>query len=425
MFKKKNLDDFKSGSTDLVGSISEYLEDEEVEDDNIKLSDDYDYYDEKNDLDNYSLNDMPDDIVSIDEEEQPVSNDEENENEEEEKVAPEAPVETPKKKRGRPAKPKAQIIDKTTNDNDDDNSDNSNNNDDNDDVEPELPVVQQTPWTKKLLNLVGEDEGSINQFDIEFKYKRLYDPSNIKSPYYACFRKLKSANDTWETNNGLLSKSYLVADLEKLVENIKESIDIEKERVLDDKKFIIKWAGSTSFNVQMFDKNPIEKKLFSIFSGVKDIKDITNNISINVINSYGGKRILSAEYVINYMLDGKVYYDYFTLFKFRKGMPHKGALNSISSDLMGIQNIYEKCYKCLNNYRDLEKMDKFIKTISAKLKKKSRQRLLDIWNKLPDGTKNMYCLLFILSLVLSENFDVSRYSSISPIVSNFIESIVK
>ncbi len=275
----------------------------------------------------------------------------------------------------------------------------------------------------------------IEQMGYTYHYKPIKDPNNEDTGYFSChcnpenalihFPDPKNADNIlskpkFKTNNICLSKKYVIADVEKYVECLKDEVAVSDEYSISS-PFYLFWRGKTKIKMPSVFEDSIMQRIFEMFTGVdtKEFDKFKNHVEISVCNRYDGKSSIRLNYVINLKAvdeKGESYNfkDYFTLNLHGFKIPHTyGKFDKIVSNLNSLKEYINTDYQIMSNYvpTDIE-----IYKISTKLKKGDAKRYRQEWDSIPIDQKNLLISLLMASCYLNKNFNVNSYVELQPIV---------
>jgi hypothetical protein len=268
-------------------------------------------------------------------------------------------------------------------------------------------------WTSSLSDVT--DSFTLKDFDAEFVYRRIIDPSNEKSNYFNVFCKVKDKKTNkfkWVTHNGSLSKQYVVASMERYARNIVPKLKIIEEPKFYHDKFKSIWSVKTDSEIDLFDDEE-SKIVFGIISGIAidKIDEIKSNISVLLSNSYDGSKALRMDYNISTtaLIDNNLYSlrDFFSLSRFGYYITHKSKLLNINAE---ISDIKDQMKGDIEKLKLIDKnIDKIAEGVAKIFYKKSKMKFESYWENLVDSYKNLYYLLLIASIVLNEDYSILEY----------------
>jgi len=303
--------------------------------------------------------------------------------------------------------------------------------------EKKPPVTSETKkkkyakWANPLLNIANSYE--FTEFGLQtYKYRVVKNPDNEETRFIDCFcndvkSKGKKKNITWHTSPTHLTKKYVVVKLEEFVEELKTAVnaDLSSDPIINHIPFFITYSQKLNTDsIDVFD-DETSKIVFAMISSLSmdTLNQIDSNVDVLVSNGYGGNNTLRLDVVLsaNTQVDGTNLdmRDYFTLSKKSYNVRHMSTLSGFKPIIENIQDeIRESTYAFKAYTKDI---DKIVKTISEKFKKKSKELYLKLWSNLVDDYKNLYYAFLIASVCLHKNYEIKTYFNIR----SYVDSVAK
>lgn len=305
-----------------------------------------------------------------------------------------------------------------------------------------LSAVKQQPvvfdWGMKLMSS-GTEDLTITEFDKQtYVYKHITNPAGEQTGFYSCHcndnnKKDDDGNLIWVTRNQCLSKHYIVAKVDQLVDSIKETIKVTNEDIKTS-PFVLNWRGCTTKHIDCFENN-IENALFNIVSGIdfeKEFKDVNSEINLSLLNSYDGRSSIYLDFIINMKFendngDVKSFKDYFTLSHKKNRVSHKGSISEISSNLENISEFIDDEVEVLKNYSPKNFAESVIDKIAAKMKDGNKKTYLSLWKTVGNSKKynNLFYALLIASYCLSINYSSGQHSNLRSVIDTLVNDAHK
>lgn len=289
-------------------------------------------------------------------------------------------------------------------------------------------------WGVKLINS-GDNDLIIEEFGKQkYVYKHIKDPLGNNTGYFSCHcnnnnQKDDKGNLIWYTKNQCLSKHYIVARVEELINNLKNKITIKDEKLYHS-PFTVSWVGKTNHKLKLFN-NKYEQAIFDILmfeDSEKEYSNLSNQIDMSVLNSYDGRSSIRLNYSVKMAIkdsDGKKsdFVDYFTLSLRSNKVSHKGNLDEIKSSLSSIDENLENDINILKSYSP-KKFEDDVKTIASKLKEGKKAEFLSEYEKIKNkkNYNNLFYVLLLLSKHLNDSYSSHQHLILIPVVDKIIKN---
>jgi hypothetical protein len=297
----------------------------------------------------------------------------------------------------------------------------------------EIEIPESSPKPDKNFTTRLEKATTITEFGLqEYSYLPILDPDKSETGYFSCHTRdisNKEKSENWKTAAAVLSKRYKVVNLEKIINVIRADTELINKENLKREGFLLSWHGEIEGTFKVFDSREASI-IFSILTGhePKDFEKATTTAKLAITNSYHGKKSLTADFILDNMVLIKKKQmnvpDFFTLLHKSSRAIHAGSLiDDVNSEITKIQEYINDCKRMLKGHRD--NIDQFMEKIQAKLGKKDRSNIIDLWEAVPSDHKNMFLALLIISYVLGNNYSIETHAQIRPIVSSEINKLYK
>jgi len=287
------------------------------------------------------------------------------------------------------------------------------------DVEEKTESSGIDSWTFPLSSI--KDEKEIKEFDLQtYIYRRQTDPAGVKTNYFECFCKDSRNPNSWVPTNGLLSKRYIIANIENLTKELKKEVKVVGDPIIHHEPFFLNYSMKTETELKMFDTDE-SKFIFQLLTGIDEleIKKIKSIAQIMISNAYNGTKSIRVDYNIksSTTINDNTYnfVDFFTLGKYNKRLTHlSGGLGVVSSGMEHIDDYVKKSKTVLKSVTS--NMDTIISNIKSKLRRENKQVFSTFIDNLPNEYKNLFYVLMLTSLTLSRDFSPKEHFAISTYV---------
>lgn len=293
-----------------------------------------------------------------------------------------------------------------------------------DSLEQEEPEkTENVEWVVPLSSI--DDEFQLREFDQVYLYKQLKDPGGLNTGLYTCFCKdpnniNSDGSYDWVPMNGLLSKYYNVACVEKFIVNLRNNIELVGEPVIKYHPYLIRYTANTRKPIDIFgpESNEIKKTVFELVTGlpVETFSNLNSKVKVCVSNTYNGTRSIRIDYVSGITVDinntTREFTDFFTLCNYAHSFEHlSGSIGLVNSDLNNIQGYLNSSMSILRGYTS--GMDKIISEVAKRLRKAGRDKFLNFVDGLCHEHKNMWMIMLVTSVCLSSDYHILAHSELS------------
>lgn len=293
--------------------------------------------------------------------------------------------------------------------------------------------VVDLPWAQSLSTIPSNEETEFTEFDKQvYKFQPVIaeDERGIHNTgYYNVLCKIIDGSDPKEEwkplVNGLLSKQYVVANLEGYIEEAGLKFEGEPT-IFSSTPFMISVRGRLKTeDINVFD-NDTAKTLFSLFSGtdIKTLDSLDTRLETQCINSYNGTRSLTRDFVLSFEAKhGEQtisFRDYFSLFELNHEVEHTSKIG-IDEEMINIQ---ERINSSISKLKKVTDVDKFKDELVKKLPKEPGRLLNRFWGGLVEEFKNLYYLLVLTSVALDQDYSLVKHCSIRSLVSRYVKEIL-
>ena len=307
----------------------------------------------------------------------------------------------------------------------------------------ETEVVPNTPnWVFPLDGIV--DSGlEINETDVNgrwyqtYKYYPMKDPDGNYTGLFNCCCKDVNYTDrindedvhVWIPMNGLLSKRYIVANVRAFVDNLLEQFNNASSVHIQHQPFKFMEIVHTDSPINEFEDEE-SRLIFQLITGIDDV--VINNresvLEILVSNNYSGNRSIRLDFVIktNSNINGQNHWfrDFFTLSNHCHTLSHlSGSLGSMSTEISNVQGYIDSSVSILKEVT--ANMNQHIRNIGSKFcKKDSRTKFLSLCENLSGDSMNLFNVLILASIVVSQEFEFDSHLGIRSYVDKLHKTIL-
>lgn len=294
---------------------------------------------------------------------------------------------------------------------------------------------EKPSWTSNLKDI--SDSFSFDEFnEHRYTYKRVKDPDNNDTDYYAIFYKNLKVDSDWVAASGLLSKHYTIAQSEEIAKALKEEINVKNERVIGAPFLLSYYAKTDKTGIKVFNDD-CSKKMFEIISGIESdrMENMQTSVTINFLNTYNGTQSIRVNYILDlsYNDDGgenkSKLNDYFLLSQFGHRFEHRtSSLGKVTTELPKIQ---EYCDMSVTTFKNCKNkivgytLDEFAAQIASRFKKVQGNIFDSYWDSTPPEYKNFLSMLIITSSILDHSYDVKVHNSLSRLITPAINHLLK
>ena len=278
-------------------------------------------------------------------------------------------------------------------------------------------------------NLVAGEDTVINEIEDQiYVYQAIKDPMGEKTNYFTCH--YKKDDENYITSGTCISKKYKPISMQQIIDSVKSELNVVDESV-NTSPFLISWVGKCVNKLNLYD-NYGDTIIYKLMLGEdynESLTTIDNNLSLSIINTYNATSSIFFDFVISIDFnDGtknNKFNDYFTLHKINLKNFHKGTLQNIKDiDISGMSQTLNNNKKILCDYMP-KNIDEIADKIASKLRGKIKKDFIINWTEFPKPNKNMFNLLLISSMVLTNNYTTKLHFDLRKIVESHTSKLFK
>ena len=311
------------------------------------------------------------------------------------------------------------------------------------DIINEIEDVPEIPNWVFPLDGVMDDGLEINETDVDgrwfqtYKYYPMKDPDGNYTGLFNCcckdvnYTERINDNDThvWIPMNGLLSKRYIVANVRAFVDNLLEQFNNASSVHVYHQPFKFMEIIHTDSPISEFEDEE-SRLIFQLMTGVDDavIDNRESKLEILISNNYSGNRTIRLDFVVKTTttIDGQTcwFRDFFTLSNHCHTLSHlSGSLGSMSTEISNIQGYIDSSVAILKGVTI--NMNQHIRNIGSKFSKKDpRTKFLSLCENLGGDSMNLFNVLILASIVVSQEFDFDSHLGIRSYVDKLHKTIL-
>ncbi|MFW6001915.1 MAG: hypothetical protein ACOCQD_01090 [archaeon] len=262
------------------------------------------------------------------------------------------------------------------------------------------------------LPLKNQNEVKLRAGSYDYYFKRVETPDGNPTRYFLIFCKYNQEESSYTVRNGLLSSVYVAIDVEGFLEEFTKDLEV-KEKCIKEEEFVSSHLIKCQEPIENVDEieDQTNKTFLALISGVNlnDIKGISYNIHLDVINHYAGKFSFGFNPLIGISIQSKTeedieFEDHFSLLKFSEKITHKGDFSDISTQLKTIRENISQVLSILRECDDKDIIENVINEIARRMPgKNQKEGFIEGWEQIDAPSfQNLFMALLYASFKMNK-----------------------